>query len=76
MPHITDTKPMKHTTGATFMRIGENISGSKCVASDAAPVIITKPITTISMLMPIMMKFIFPNAKFSSFKLLTENYEL
>jgi hypothetical protein len=26
--------------------------------------------------MPIMMKFIFPNAKFSSFKLLTENYEL
>ena len=65
MPAITDTKPMKQTTGATLMRIGENISASKCVASDEAPVIIIKPITTISILMPIMMKFILPKAKFS-----------
>lgn len=72
MPAITETKPTKHTTGATFMRIGENISASKCSAEDCAPVIITKPITTISILMPIMMKFILPKAKSSFFK--TINY--
>ena len=74
MPHITDTKPKRHTNGATFTRIDENISGAKCVSVDCAPVIIMKPITTISMLMPIMMKLIFPKAN-SSFST-TMNYKL
>ena len=62
---MTDRKPKRHTIGATLVRIAENIPASNCVSVDCAPVIITKPNTTISMLMPIMMKFIFPKAKFS-----------
>ena len=46
------------------MRIALKISGLYCVVSELAPLIITKPITTITMLMASMMKLILPKAKF------------
>ena len=46
------------------MRIALKISGLYWVVSELAPLIITKPITTITMLMASMMKLILPNAKF------------
>ena len=46
------------------MRIALKISGLYCVVSELAPLIITNPITTITMLMASMMKLILPKAKF------------
>ena len=64
IPAIIDTKPTKQTTGATLMRIALKISGLYWVVSELAPLIITKPITTITMLIASMMKLILPKAKF------------
>ena len=46
------------------MRIALKISGLYWVVSELAPLIITNPITTITMLMASMMKLILPKAKF------------
>ena len=46
------------------MRIALKISELYCVVSELAPLIITNPITTITILMASMMKLILPKAKF------------
>ena len=46
------------------MRVALKISGLYCVVSELAPLIITNPITTITMLMASIMKLILPKAKF------------
>ena len=46
------------------MRIALKISGLYWVVSELAPLIITNPITTITMLMASMMKLTLPKAKF------------
>lgn len=64
MAKIIDTKPIKHTTGATFMRMGLKISGLNVVSVEPLPLISMKPIITTNMPAARNMKLVLLNARF------------
>lgn len=64
MAKIIDTKPIKHTTGATFMRMGLKMSGLNVVSVEPLPLISMKPIITTNMPAARQIKLVLSNARF------------
>lgn len=62
--YIIDTKPKKHTSGATLIRRALKMSGSKAVSVEPGPVISKNPTITMNIPTASKMKFILSNAKF------------
>ena len=61
---MMDIKPMKHTAGATLMRVALKMSGLKAVSVEPGPLISIRPSSTTAIPTANKMKFILSKAKF------------